>query len=223
MLNQKSKKIVHICSCGRVIPPPFNSTIWPKICPSCDRIKRNKALLTRSHQTREKVAKKGCNEAGGGKKRKPPVKWRDKPLTEIIQYVQDKIVNPYIRIRDKTNFGKCISSNGTIKHAGHFFSVGSHPGMRFSIQNIHGQSIHSNMWQSGDLHNYRKGIIKRHGQAYLDELERQERFYKQYGYQLDKFNVILIAETYIYLKENGIWIFRQEEFNELKIKLATKN
>ncbi len=140
----------------------------------------------------------------------------------MIQYVQDKIVNPYIRLRDQTNFGKCISSNGPIKHAGHFYSVGSHPGMRFNIQNIHGQSIHSNMWQSGDLHKYRKGLIERHGQAYMDELDELEIIYKQYGYKFDKFNVILIAETYLYLTKNKIWIYRQKEFDELKNGIILK-
>lgn len=215
MKNQASKKVVHICSCGRVIPPPFNSTIWPKICPSCERIKTNKALLARSYQSRGKVAKKGLNE-GKNKKRVP---WKEKHLNEMIQHIQDKFVNPYIRLRDQTNFGKCISSNGPIKHAGHFYSVGSHPGMRLNIQNIHGQSVSSNMWKGGDVHNYRKGLIQRHGQTFLDELEEQERIYKQYGYRFDKFNVIFIAETYIYLKENWIWIFRQEKFDEIKLNL----
>jgi hypothetical protein len=91
--------------------------------------------------------------------------------------------------------------------------------MRFNIQNIHGQSVSSNMWKGGDVHNYRKGLIQRHGQTFLDELEKQEKIYKQYGYQFDKFNVILIAETYKYLTENRIWIYRQKEFDEIKLNL----
>ena len=45
-----------ICSCGRKISQPVNSSIWPKRCVSCDRILKEK----RSKKI-EKVSTKGVN------------------------------------------------------------------------------------------------------------------------------------------------------------------
>jgi hypothetical protein len=138
--------------------------------------------------------------------------WKAKPLPKLIKYVQDEFCNPYIRERDRNNFGTCISSGGKIEHAGHFFSIGGHEGMRFNLQNIHGQSVYSNHFKSGDQLNYRKGLIARHGQAYVDDLEQQEAIYKRYGHKFTRFEVIGIGKTYKYLMENRIWVYTQNEF-----------
>ena len=154
------------------------------------------------------------------KERKKPTPWKKKPLNEMIQHVQDNFVNPYIRDRDQVNFGKCISSNGGIQHAGHYYSVGSHPGLRFRINNIHGQSIYSNMHKHGDLLNYRMGLISRHGVKYVDALERDESIYKQYGHRWTTIDVILIGETYKYLKHHRKWIYDTSEFEKIKLEIA---
>ncbi len=174
------------------------------------------------HVSKEKVSKKGCNKVK--KERKKPVKWRDRPLKELIPYVQDFIVNPYIRLRDQINFGKCISCNGPITQAGHRYPRSTHKGMCFNIQNIHGQEISCNHFKGGNLDEYDKGLINRHGQAYLGELRQMEREYKaRKKKSFDRFDVLLIAETYLYLTENKIWIFRQKEFDKLKVELITKS
>jgi len=140
------------------------------------------------------------------------MKWKDKPLGKMITHVQSKFVNPYIRVRDQDCYGVSISDNGQISDAGHYFPVGSYNGMRFRVDNIHGQSRSGNSFKGGDLHNYRKGLINRHGIYYVEKLELAAQKYKQIGYKFDRISVILTAETYKYILKNKIWIFDHEEF-----------
>jgi hypothetical protein len=194
-----------ICACGRPIPNRYNSTIQASLCPNC-------TYKANSKQKNQPVTKEK-------KARKPPVKWRDKPINEMIQHVQQYIVNPYIRERDNVNFnGRSISDRGPVSTAGHYFSVGGNHTMRFNIQNIHGQSISGNMHKSGDLLNYRKGLINRHGIEYVEELETMQHNKTR----LDRLNVILIAETYLYLTKFKIWVYRNVEFMEYLQKLQPK-
>lgn len=175
-----------------------NSTI--EYCPKCAIESQNKR-------------KSGIREVNKLKKDKR-TKWTDLDYAKMKEYVQSKFCNPYIRWRDELIYGKCISSRGQIKHAGHYFSVGSHNGMRYHIMNIHGQSISSNMYKSGDLINYRKGLIRRHGQEFMDKLELEEQKYKQYGKKFTRYDLICIGLTYKYLLENEIVIFDISEFNK---------
>jgi len=187
-----------------------NSTI--QFCPKC-RIEKNRNLLIAAINGKKKPNNELLYQ-GMPNGIKKADKWKYKALLALIKHVQEKMCNPYIRWRDKTNFGKCISSRGDVKHAGHYYPRGTHNGMRFHIMNIHGQSISSNMHKSGDLINYRKGLISRHGQAYMDKLEHEEAKYKQYGFKFDRFNVVCIGLTYKYLLENEISVFDIDVFNK---------
>ena len=194
----------NLCHCGREIPNKFNSTIKAKECPSCSY---KSAVKVRNTKTTVK------------KERKQTVKWRDKPTHEMIKHVQDKIVNPYIRERDNTCCkGKSISDNGRISDAGHYYSVGSSPALRFNCQNIHGQSKSGNMFKSGDLLNYRKGLINRFGVEYVNELDNFAMLSNK-AKTLDRYNVILIAETYLYLTKFRLWVFNHVEFETYKMQL----
>lgn len=187
-----------------------NSTIQPKKCPHCTYLE----AIGKKKTTEKKISI-------GKKERKKPTPWREKPTDEMIIHVQNKIVNPYIRERDNACFhGKSISDNGRISDAGHFFAVGPKPGMRFNPQNIHGQSRsgNSHMFKGGDLLNYRIGLVRRFGEAYVKELEFQAML-SEGSKSLDRFNVLLIGETYLYLHKNKIWVFTLKEFERIKIKL----
>lgn len=74
------------------------------------------------------------------------------------------IFNTYIRERDK---GKpCISCPRTLTgkyDAGHYFSVGGNPGMRFDEENVHGQCVYCNQHNHGNILEYQKGLAKRIG------------------------------------------------------------
>lgn len=81
-------------------------------------------------------------------------------------------VNRYIRLRDQ---GKpCISCGRHHQgqwHAGHYRSVGANPEMRFLEMNIHAQCAPCNNHLSGNIINYRIGLIARYGVEIVEWLE----------------------------------------------------
>lgn len=196
-----------VCKCGRSIPQRWNSTIQPTECPACQlatAIQRKKSRSKRSER----------------KERAAPTSWRDKRTDAMIIHVQSKIVNPYIRERDNECYnGKSISDNGRISDAGHYYSVGAKPGLRFCVQNIHGQSASGNRFKSSDAINYRAGLVKRYGEDYVKELDYLAMLSEGVK-SLDRLNVILIAETYLYLRKERIWVFRHVEFEKYKMELV---
>ena len=48
----------------------------------------------------------------------------------------------------------------TDDQAGHYFSLGSTPSLRFNLLNIWSQSVRDNMHNSGNLLNYREQLVK---------------------------------------------------------------
>jgi hypothetical protein len=66
-----------------------------------------------------------------------------------------KVFNTYIRQRDKLK--PCISCGknlGKTFHAGHFFSVGAYPNLRFNENNVHGQCVECNLHKHGNVKEY---------------------------------------------------------------------
>ena len=142
------------------------------------------------------------------------VKWEDKPLNEMINYVQFNIVNPYIKLRDNTCYNRCISSNNSIVDAGHYFptTIGT---MRFNIMNIHGQNDSDNRFKSGNLAAYKDGLIQRHGIDYFNTLERLKKESKDWP-KLTRIDLIEIGKTYEHLTKKRLWCFTHIEFENYK-------
>jgi hypothetical protein len=70
-------------------------------------------------------------------------------------------VNLIVRLIDKGC--NCISSGRPYREddqAGHMYSVGSTPALRFNLLNLWSQSIRDNMHNSGNLLNYREQLVK---------------------------------------------------------------
>lgn len=84
------------------------------------------------------------------------------PLPKLLKKAQI-VFNAYIRNRDKD--AGCISCNGPVQQAGHYFSQGQHSSLRFDETNVHGQCIRCNMYLSGNLIRYGETIIKRLGSS----------------------------------------------------------
>lgn len=87
--------------------------------------------------------------------------------------ILQSVFNKYIRLRDFGN--KCISCQSQLinnYHAGHYYSVGYYPELRFNEINVNGQCPRCNTRLRGNLISYRVGIIARHGQYAMDELDR---------------------------------------------------
>jgi hypothetical protein len=82
-------------------------------------------------------------------------------------------VNRYVRLRDAHL--PCIACGCRIEgggHAGHYMSVGAHPELRFEADlNIHRTCAACNTHLSGNLIEYRKGMVLRYGQGMVDWLE----------------------------------------------------
>jgi hypothetical protein len=104
------------------------------------------------------------------------------------------IFNKYIRLRDADK--PCISCDKPLIgkfDAGHFFSVGSYPNLRFSESNVHGQCVHCNQHKHGNNieygirlkdrigeYNYNK-LFNARGDALkltLDEIQELIKIYK---------------------------------------------
>lgn len=83
-----------------------------------------------------------------------------------------KVFNEYIKLRDTGR--ACISCGGSGEcqwHAGHFRSSGSTPVLRFEPLNCHRQCAQCNRHKSGNLTNYRQGLLKKIGVQQLEWLE----------------------------------------------------
>jgi hypothetical protein len=105
------------------------------------------------------------------KKRKKQMKESSLTLSDYMKLLQ-QVFNTYIRLRDDGKM--CIScGNMTAKRdAGHFFSVGNYPSVRFHEDNVHSQCVHCNQYRGGNLHEYRRWLILRIGQERFNELEK---------------------------------------------------
>lgn len=80
--------------------------------------------------------------------------------------------NRYIRSRDKGQ--PCIScgrASGCKVNAGHYRTVKAAPELRFNEANVHLQCESCNSYKSGNILEYRIGLIKRIGLQAVEELE----------------------------------------------------
>lgn len=82
-------------------------------------------------------------------------------------------INKYCRLRDLSAGHGCISCgthNGKM-NGGHYKSVGASPETRFFPENISAQCERCNSHLSGNIINYRLGLIARYGVAFVESLE----------------------------------------------------
>ncbi len=97
-------------------------------------------------------------------------KERMKTKSEHLKELQT-IFNKYIRLRDK---GKpCVSCGCDFRdspQASHYFSVGSHPGLRFNEDNVHSSCEQCNTYLHGNLIEYSLRLPERIGQDNYDNL-----------------------------------------------------
>lgn len=81
-------------------------------------------------------------------------------------------VNKFVRTRD---MGKpCVSCNAPwtdTAQAGHYLSRGARPELRYELSNLSSQCVRCNMHLSGNLLNYRIGLVARIGLAAVEALE----------------------------------------------------
>lgn len=108
------------------------------------------------------------------KKSKREIKAMKERVKSVSQWRKElqQVFNTFIRLRDR---GKpCISCGKQLQgkyDAGHYFSVGSYPNLRFHELNVHGQCVECNQHKHGNLLEYTEGITKRIGKTRLEELK----------------------------------------------------
>jgi len=129
------------------------------------------------YESKEKADRKKAKE---WRKEKQKRKEALKTNSDYVKELQT-IFNKFIRLRDK---GKtCISCpkllgvptftdtvldlyyDGSSKKydAGHYYSTGSYPELRFNELNVHGQCVHCNQHKRGNLIEYLEGLQTRIG------------------------------------------------------------
>lgn len=91
-----------------------------------------------------------------------------------------KVINAIVRALDKNCV--CISSRKPIpkgqEQGGHFISRGSHPALRFHLDNIFLQSVHDNMYKSGNQIAFLSGLREEYGLEYSEYVQGLKSVYK---------------------------------------------
>lgn len=154
--------------CGKHFKPTMTTQ---KVCSvSC-------AMAVAREPKAQKVAAKAITRQKREdlKERREKLKSKGDHLREAQQ-----AFNAYIRERDRLEGHCCISSgrpldwNGNAVDAGHYRSVGSAPHLRFNEMNCNAQSKHDNRYLSGNVAEYRLGLIARYGLEAVEALERDQ-------------------------------------------------
>lgn len=119
-------------------------------------------------------------------------KWRaeKKELKEKVKTLSDyekeakKSFQKWIRLRDQNL--PCISCGNADTDdwaGGHYFPAGIYSGLMFDENNCHKQcNTYCNKWLSGNLIEYRKGLIKRYGIEFVEQLESMSDAKRDYKY-----------------------------------------
>jgi len=100
--------------------------------------------------------------------------YREKTKTnsDYIKITQ-QVFNKYIRLRDQQK--PCISCDAELTgkyDAGHYFSCGAYPNLRFHEHNVFGQCVACNQHKHGNIHEYRIRLLDRIGAANMEELKQ---------------------------------------------------
>ena len=138
-------------ACGKRFAPdrPMQSVCSPACGIAFGRIRRMKAEAKEDRRRRQEL----------------------KTIAQLRAEAQ-KEFNAYIRARDHGL--PCISCGRRHEgqwHAGHFLTTAAHPELRYEPKNCHLQCQPCNTHLSGNIVEYRKGLIARYGPALVEWLE----------------------------------------------------
>jgi DNA repair exonuclease SbcCD ATPase subunit len=100
------------------------------------------------------------------KKAKREIRQMRENIKSVSQYRRElqKVFNEFIRLRDSKE--PCISCGKPLPvkyDAGHFYSVGSYPNLRFNEDNVHAQCVECNQHKHGNLLEYAPRLTERIG------------------------------------------------------------
>ncbi|MFY8248206.1 MAG: recombination protein NinG [Gloeomargaritales cyanobacterium] len=147
----------------------------PKSCKNC------KEKFTPEYNPLQFLCSPRCaieyNKKAVERKEKDEWKVKKKEMVEKLKTLSDykagleKEINAIVRLIDKGH--ECISGgfDNYVVHAGHLYSVGAFPSIRFNLLNIYAQSEHDNYHLHGNCAIYKERIVEIFGKAASDEIE----------------------------------------------------
>lgn len=149
------------------------------LCPSCyfsflTTDERGKIIYKKSFLPKVSLKLKSFDKAKT-KQMKENIKTNSDYAKEL-----QKEINTIVRLIDKGS--QCISTLKPLNDkydAGHFYSVGSNPALRFHLDNIHAQSVYANQYLSGDQINYINGLSEVYSQNYKEYVLNLKSVYKE--------------------------------------------
>ena len=162
-------------NCREKFEPTF---FLQKFCDKVDcKVKYAMSVVAKQKEDRLKKAKKES-----AKERKEGYE----KLKTLSQYEAEakKSFQHFIRLRDKDK--PCISCGNTKPKdwcGSHYFAAGTYSGLMFDERNCHGAcNTYCNKFLSGNLIEYRKGLIKRYGNEFVEQLEIEADSKRNYKY-----------------------------------------
>lgn len=147
------------CKCGADFEPLYhNGIIKSKMCVPC--------LIAKGKKKREALSRKETKEL------KEKIKTHSQWLNEL-----QKVFNTYIRVRDKGQ--PCISCGKPYgqftETAGHYFTTGAYPNLRFNEDNCHLQCWwNCNKNRHGNITEYTPNLIKKIGLERFNKLVEEK-------------------------------------------------
>jgi len=115
------------------------------------------------------------------KKEKKAIKESLKTHSDHVRELQ-VIFNKFIRLRDRDK--GCISCGIPLDKkydAGHYYSCGSYPELRFEEDNVHGQCVYCNQHKHGNLIEYGKRLPERIGEVNFHVLDVKKNINQKYS------------------------------------------
>ena len=130
-------------------------------------------------QARGKAAKKALKVVRKQQKDKLREAIGIKPKKQSQDALQ-KSINKIARLLDKGQpcLARPFENQSRPLEAGHIFSVGAYPALRYNLWNIHGQSNKSNRQNGGESDLMQEGIERRYGIEQFNKLQDMRRTYK---------------------------------------------
>ena len=156
----------------------------PQVCKEC--------VVIHFEANKEKLLNKAKKQVDNKKKKeRAELKESLKSISAVINDVK-KVFQTFIRLRDKNK--PCIScgnKNPSDWCGSHYFPAGVYSGLIFDERNCHGAcNSYCNMHLSGNLVNYRIGLIERYGEDFVLKLEQDSLTMKNYKYTREELQQI---------------------------------
>lgn len=149
------------------------------LCPSClfdfySKDERGKILFKKA---------KDILKAKNWKEEKAKMKESVKTLSDYEAEAK-RSFQKWVRLRDENK--PCISCGNPSQEdraGGHFYSAGMYSGLMFNPDNCHSQcNTYCNKYLSGNLLQYRKGLINRFGIDFVENLDKLSNELRNYKY-----------------------------------------